>query len=56
MPATDHRTRRMIEVEIAASRVAFLAADERGDYAAADAEYQHLDLLLDEYRHVPSQR
>lgn len=32
MPATDHRTRHVINTEIAAARAAFLAADEAEDW------------------------
>lgn len=52
----DTRTRYDIEVEIAAARVAFLAADEIGDFTTADEQYRRLDLLLDLYRRVPAQR
>lgn len=54
--AADTRTRRIVEVEISAARAAFLAADEAGDYDTADAEYQRLNALLDEYTHVPHPR
>lgn len=51
--AADTRTRRIVETEIAAARAAFLAADERGDYDTADAEYRRMDDLLSEYGRLP---
>lgn len=48
------RERNLIEIEIAAARWAFLAADEAGDYDEADRQYQRMDRLLEQL--IPTQR
>ena len=48
------RDRTLIEIEIAAARWAFLAADETGDWTEADKQYARLDELLEQL--IPQQR
>lgn len=46
----------LLEAEIVAERWAFLEADAREDYAEADEHYRRMDLLLEQYAHIPRQR
>lgn len=56
MPATDHPTRLVINTEIAAARVAFLAADEAEDWQAGDYWFAELKRLSAEAERIPVQR
>ena len=46
----------LLEAEIVAERWAFLEADAREDYTAADEHYKRMDKLLEEFGRIPTQR